>query len=185
MERLSSSAGDVPPELRQMLENMQQSGGFSIIGALLGFVFMMFAGVIFGALGGLLGALFFKKDGPPPPTPPIPQNPFGGTPFNPPPMPPATPPAALGGSRLRRRGGALRFGSRGGWPPRGGRGSAFGLAEGALALLTLGAARYAHRVGKLVVSESFPAAVPRALRNSRSSSAIQSFSYVAEALSHV
>ena len=45
--------------------------------------------MIFGSLGGLLGALFFKKDGPPPPTPPIPQNPFGGTPFNPPPMPPA------------------------------------------------------------------------------------------------
>ncbi len=41
---------------------------------------------MFGALGGLLGAVFFKKDGPPPPTPPIPQNPFGGTPFNPPPM---------------------------------------------------------------------------------------------------
>ena len=95
MERVSSSAGDVPPELRPMLEAMQQSGGFSIIGALFGFIFMLFAGVVFGALGGLLGALFFKKDGPPPPTPPIPQNPFGGTPFNPPPLgPPSAPPTA-------------------------------------------------------------------------------------------
>ena len=93
MQRVGSSGGDVPPELRNILEYMQQSGGFTIIGALIGFVFMSIFGVIFGSLGGLLGALFFKKDGPPPPTPPIPQNPFGGTPFNPPPMPPATPSA--------------------------------------------------------------------------------------------
>ena len=92
MERVRSQAGDVPPELRSVLDALG-SGGFTIIGALIGFVFMLFAGVIFGSLGGLLGALFFKKDGPPPPTPPIPQNPFGGTPFNPPPMPPATPSA--------------------------------------------------------------------------------------------
>ena len=93
MQRVGSSGGDVPPELRSILEYMQQSGGFTIIGALIGFVFMTIFGVIFGSLGGLLGALFFKKDGPPPPTPPIPQNPFGGTPFNPPPLqPPSVPP---------------------------------------------------------------------------------------------
>lgn len=95
MERLSSSAGDVPPEWRSMLESLQHSGGIGIIGALIGFVVMLFAGVIFGSLGGLLGALFFKKDGPPSPTPPVPQNPFGGTPFNPPPLgPPSAPPTA-------------------------------------------------------------------------------------------
>ena len=96
MERVSSSAGEIPPELRSLLESMQQqSGAFSIIGALVGFVFFLFLGVIFGSLGGLLGALFFKKDGPPPPTPPIPQNPFGGAPFNPPPLgPPSAPPTA-------------------------------------------------------------------------------------------
>jgi hypothetical protein len=95
MQRILSSAGDVPPELRPMIEQMQQNAGFTIIGALFSFVFMVIVGVIFGALGGLLGALFFKKDGPPPPTPPIPQNPFGGTPFNPPPMPPpSAPPTA-------------------------------------------------------------------------------------------
>ena len=92
MERLSSSERDVPPELQSVLESMQQTGAFSIIGALSGFVFMVFAGVLFGALGGLLGALVFKKDGPPPPPPPIPQNPFGGTPFNPPPLQPPAPP---------------------------------------------------------------------------------------------
>lgn len=91
MQRMTSTAADMPPELRTMIENMQQSGGFSILGVLMSFVFMLFAGVIFGSLGGLLGALFFKKDGPPPPAPPVPQNPFGGTPFNPPPMPPTTP----------------------------------------------------------------------------------------------
>ena len=79
MERLSSSAGDVPPELRSMIENLQQTGRvLDHRRAAWAFVFMLFVGVIFGALGGLLGALFFKKDGPPPPTPPIPQNPFGG-----------------------------------------------------------------------------------------------------------
>ncbi len=103
----SSSAGDVPPELRSVIESMQQIRQGSRSSALLmGFVFMVFAGVIFGSLGGLLGALFFKKDGPPPPTPPIPQNPFGGTPFNPPP---------LGRRRLRRRrrGSAPRCARRG------------------------------------------------------------------------
>jgi hypothetical protein len=85
MQRIVSSTGDMPPEVRAAIENMQQSGGFSIIGILGGFVVMLFVGVIFGSLGGLLGALFFKKDAPPPPTPPIPQTPFGGAPFNPPP----------------------------------------------------------------------------------------------------
>ncbi len=93
MQKIMSSAGDVPPEMKPMLDQMQSNAGFTLIGALFGFVFRVVAGVIFGALGGLLGALFFKKDGPPPPAPPIPQNPFGGTPFNPPPMPPS-PPAA-------------------------------------------------------------------------------------------
>ena len=93
MQRIMSSAGEVPPELRPMMEQMQQNAGFTIIGALFGFIFMVIVGVIFGALGGLVGALFFKKDGPPPPTPPIPQTPFGGQPFNPPPLPPAPPTA--------------------------------------------------------------------------------------------
>jgi len=93
MERMTAQAGDVPPELRPFLDSMA-AGGLSIIGALVGFVFWSVIGVIFGSLGGMLGALFFKKDGPPPPTPPIPQNPFGGTPFNPPPMPPPAPPSA-------------------------------------------------------------------------------------------
>jgi hypothetical protein len=93
MQRITSSAGEIPPELRPMIEQMQQNAGFTIVGALFSFVFMVIVGVAFGALGGLLGAMFFKKDGPPPPAPPLPQNPFGGAPFNPPPMPPAPPTA--------------------------------------------------------------------------------------------
>lgn len=92
MQRVMSSAGEVPPELRPMIEQMQQNAGFTVVGALLGFIYMVIVGVIFGSLGGFLGALFFKKDGPPPPTPPVPQNPFGGTPFHPPSMPPPPPP---------------------------------------------------------------------------------------------
>ncbi len=92
MERMAQSAGDVPPEVRGWLDAAGE-GGFSMLGVFMNFVFMLFAGVIFGALGGLLGALFFKKDGPPPPTPPVPQTPFGGAPFNPPPFNPPPPSA--------------------------------------------------------------------------------------------
>ena len=47
MQRIMSSAGEVPPELRPMMEQMQQNAGFTIVGALFGFVFMVIVGVIF------------------------------------------------------------------------------------------------------------------------------------------
>ena len=87
MRQIMQSAGDLPPEAKTAIESMQSNAGFTIVGALMGFVFMVFVGAIFGALGGLLGALLFRKEGPPPP-PPTP-NPFG-EPYNPapPPLPP-------------------------------------------------------------------------------------------------
>ncbi len=88
MRQIMSSAGDIPPEAKAAIENMQQNAGFTIVGALMGFVFMVFVGAIFGALGGLLGALLFRKEGPPPP--PTSPNPFG-EPYNPPPLPPMPP----------------------------------------------------------------------------------------------
>lgn len=95
MRQILESAGDMPPEAREALENMQH-GGASIVGALLGFVVMLFVGVAFGALGGLLGALMFRKQGPPP-APPAATDPFGG-PFTPPgpPAPPPLPPTQPG-----------------------------------------------------------------------------------------
>ena len=44
----------------------------------LGFVFQLFAGLIFSSLGGLLGAIFFRRDVPPAP---------GGDAIVPPPIP--------------------------------------------------------------------------------------------------
>jgi hypothetical protein len=51
---------------------------------------MLVVGVAFTTLGGLLGALIFKKDIPPPPAGPLEQSPFGPPP---PQVPPAPPPA--------------------------------------------------------------------------------------------
>ena len=67
MERMIASNPDFPSETRTMLENMNV-GAPGVAGTLIKLVSMMFIGVVFGLLGGLLGvALFKKKDAPPPP----------------------------------------------------------------------------------------------------------------------
>lgn len=75
------------------------SGGPAIgIGLVLGFFVMLFLSSLFGMLGGIFGALMFKKDPPSPPPPP--PGGFGGTSapstftpptFTPPPLPPSLP----------------------------------------------------------------------------------------------
>ena len=86
-ERLLDSAGDLPPNFRDILENSQGPGHLAI-GLVIGFLFMLVAGGAFTTLGGLVGALLFKKDPPPQLDPP---------PFVPPPpvLPPVPPPPAL------------------------------------------------------------------------------------------
>jgi hypothetical protein len=88
-DRLLDSAGDLPPNFREILEN-SQGPGHLVVGLIIGFLFMLVVGGAFTTLGGLLGALMFKKDGPPQPGPPPP-------PFAPPPplVPPASPPPAI------------------------------------------------------------------------------------------
>jgi hypothetical protein len=77
------NARDLPPEARDVLEGLREPA--SAVGRyVVGFMFMFFAGTLFGALGGLLAAMFFRKDVPPalggqPPPPPPP-------PFEPPPL---------------------------------------------------------------------------------------------------
>ena len=68
IERLILSNPDVPPETRQIFENMASRGATAVvIGIRL--IFGCIIGAIFGMLGGLLGvALFKKKDLPPPGT---------------------------------------------------------------------------------------------------------------------
>jgi hypothetical protein len=81
-----TNARDMPPEARQALEGlMQPASSFRYV---IGFIFQFFAGGIFGAIGGVLAAMFFRKDVPPA---------LGGShvppiPLTPPPIPLADPP---------------------------------------------------------------------------------------------
>jgi len=72
------NARDLPPEVRTMLESF---GANPSIGMVFGFIVMLFCGVIFATLGGVLGAAFFRNDIPPA---------LGG-PSEPPPLPPQNP----------------------------------------------------------------------------------------------
>ncbi len=67
------NAQDMPPEARAWLEAFRGSSPFRLA---IGFAFQFFAGAIFGTLGGVLGAAFFRADVPPalggPPVPPLP-----------------------------------------------------------------------------------------------------------------
>jgi hypothetical protein len=76
------NARDLPPEAREVLEGLREPS--SALGRyILGFVFMFFAGGIFGAIGGVLSAMFFRRDVPPAlggtaPPPPLPPSPAVG-----------------------------------------------------------------------------------------------------------
>ena len=69
------SSRELPPEFRQLLE--QFSGAPAIgIGLLFGFFVMLVVSTLFGMLGGLFGALMFRKSPPPVLPPPIPPTVF-------------------------------------------------------------------------------------------------------------
>jgi len=75
LEEFARNAREMPPEAREVLENMGGNG--TLIGTVFGFVFQLFAGAIFAAIGGVLSAAYFKKEVPPavggdwvPPLPP-------------------------------------------------------------------------------------------------------------------
>jgi hypothetical protein len=84
VERAIENAGNVP--LRDILEQYR-GGGARTVGVVLGFVLQLVLGMVFTTLGGVLGAMLFKKPGPPVPPPPGAVPP---TPWTPPP-PPALP----------------------------------------------------------------------------------------------
>ncbi len=89
MSSAMSNAGDVPPEVREFIESMQ-AGPAMGVAAVAGFFIALCVCSFFGMIGGLFGALIFKKDAPPPPPPP-PQVPFGGG-YQPPTFTPPPPP---------------------------------------------------------------------------------------------
>jgi hypothetical protein len=61
--------GTLPPEVRDLLERYGRGGAmggaFFIISRIVGLMFWVFVGGIFSTLGGLLGALIFRKQTPP------------------------------------------------------------------------------------------------------------------------
>lgn len=72
MERLLEQAQDVPPEIRDLVEQFEPAvGGFAFM-----FVVMLVLGAIFATLGGFLGVIMFRKatpastPGDPPASPP-------------------------------------------------------------------------------------------------------------------
>lgn len=91
MQRALRDSQDMPPEIRELLQSMS-SGTATGVGLVLGFFVMLFVSTLFGMLGGVFGALMFKKDGPPSP-PPMPPQSFGGPgSFQPPTFTPPPPP---------------------------------------------------------------------------------------------
>jgi uncharacterized membrane protein YeaQ/YmgE (transglycosylase-associated protein family) len=74
IERLLEGARDMPPEARNILEGMRTGPALGI-GLIFSFFAMLAAGCVFGLIGGLVGALLFRRDArtlPPPPPPPVP-----------------------------------------------------------------------------------------------------------------
>jgi len=66
---------DLPPEFRRLIE--QLSGAPTIgLGLIFGFFVMLVVSTLFGMLGGLFGALMFRKSPPPVVPPPIPPTVF-------------------------------------------------------------------------------------------------------------
>ena len=69
LQRLLDSA-TLPPEWRDILErssarNAEASLAFQIVARVAGLMFWLFIGAIFSTLGGLIGAMIFRKDTPP------------------------------------------------------------------------------------------------------------------------
>ena len=60
-QNLFDTMGNMPPEFRDFANSTAMSG----LSAVFGFVFMLVLGAIFSTLGGLLGAVVFKKKTPP------------------------------------------------------------------------------------------------------------------------
>ena len=70
-ERALRNASDMPPELRALFEGLSGSPEIGL-GLLFGFFLMLVVSTLFGMLGGLFGALLFRKNPAPVIPPPIP-----------------------------------------------------------------------------------------------------------------
>ncbi|MCC7180713.1 MAG: hypothetical protein IT177_20205 [Acidobacteria bacterium] len=84
-------SSDMPPEAREFLEALK-SGPVMGVAAVVGFFITLCVCSVFGMVGGLFGALFFRKNEPPPPPVPPPAPTFTPPTFTPPPPPLSPPP---------------------------------------------------------------------------------------------
>ncbi len=73
---MASQSQAMPPEVRAWFESLAQRSA-SPFRWVIGFFLQLFIGMVFAPIGGMLGAVFFKKDVPPA---------LGGNPL-PPPLP--------------------------------------------------------------------------------------------------
>jgi hypothetical protein len=69
LQRIVEMAGSMPPEMRDVLDryssNTEFSAGFLIVRKIAGLIVWLFVGAIFSTVGGLLGAMIFRKHTPP------------------------------------------------------------------------------------------------------------------------
>jgi hypothetical protein len=69
LQRIIEMSGSMPSEMREMLDrysgNTEFSAGFLIVRKVAELVVWLFVGAIFSTLGGLLGAMIFRKQSPP------------------------------------------------------------------------------------------------------------------------
>jgi hypothetical protein len=86
LEQVLSNANDMPPEARAFLESLKSA---PVMGAaaIVGFFLTLCVCSVFGLVGGLFGALIFRKNVPPPPPPPVPTFTPPRPTFTPPPPP--------------------------------------------------------------------------------------------------
>src|SRR5437762_602411 len=70
VQRVLENSGNMPPEFREMLEryssgDLRMTLAMHVIRLMVSLIVMLFLGAIFSTLGGLLGAMFFRKPQPP------------------------------------------------------------------------------------------------------------------------
>lgn len=68
MQRVVEMAGNMPPEIRELFERYNTetpAAAFFIIGRIVSLFFWLALGAIFSTVGGLIGAIVFRKDTPP------------------------------------------------------------------------------------------------------------------------
>jgi len=71
IEQLLEGPADLPPEARDVLERLRGVGVGGVV-LVVSFVFHLFLASVFATLGGLLGAVLFRKPSPPIAPPPLP-----------------------------------------------------------------------------------------------------------------